>query len=317
MGKYRIGIDVGGTKIAYGLYGGDHALLASQIRPSRPELESRDMLKAMCADIAVLLENAGLPLSALSGVGAAFPGHIDYARGLVITASNLPGWKSVPARDILEQALGTPVAVDNDANAAALAESRLGAGQGHENMVYLTISTGLGAGLILNGALFRGSYGAAGGMGHVFMESGSRIVCGCGRMGCAEAVASGTGLSRMAKIRLCEGMPSILPELSGGFERISPYYIGQAAQQGDALALEVLDAFAENLSKVFYNVYQIFNCSCLVYGGGVSKLGPLLMDRVEEGFLRRIPLAKEYPMAILPARFGDEAGMAGASLLTD
>ena len=178
MQQYRLGIDVGGTKIAYGLFDESYRLVSRLTEPSRPELSAEDMLDVLCGQIDGFLSEQSLSRSGLSCVGLAIPGHIHFERGLVVSASNLPNWKGVPIRDLLKTRLGVPVLLDNDANVAALAEYRMGAGRGSKNLVYLTISTGIGCGLILSGALFRGSYGAAGEIGHTTIRSQSRIVCG-------------------------------------------------------------------------------------------------------------------------------------------
>lgn len=317
MAQYRIGVDVGGTKIAYGLYNAHYELCGKLIEKTNTTLQPDDMMDQMSSHIRKLLDSCSLSLKDVAGVGAAFPSHIIFDQGLVVTTSNLATWDNVPVRDVLSKKLGVPVLIDNDANVAALAEHRLGAGKGSRDMIYITISTGIGGGLIINNQVFRGTYGAAGELGHILMSDTSRVICGCGNRGCAEAQASGTGMTKYFKIRLLEGESSIVPALAGGFDNITPYFIAKGVEQGDALAIETFDRTADQLGRLFGSMYQIFSIATVVYGGGVSKIGAPLMDRVRERFAYYTPMSLKYPMNLVPAHFGDEVGILGAALLIE
>lgn len=315
MKHYRIGIDVGGTKIACGLFDAQYNLISRRTEPSRPDLSGEGQLDYLCELVDALLAENGLSRGDLACVGLGLPGHIHFDRGVMINSSNLPKWKGVAVRDALSDRLGVKVLLDNDANVAGLAEFYMGAGKGSKNMVYLTISTGIGCGLILNGKMFRGTYGAAGEIGHTFIRSASRIVCGCGRVGCAEAIGSGTAVARYVKARLCEGAKSVLSKTD--LEDITAHHVAEAAKQGDALALEALDVAADAIAQVFYNVCQLFGCDCIVYGGGLTKIGPLLMDRVFERFHELLPSSADFPVFVKEAALGDETGILGAALLAE
>lgn len=316
MPGYHIGVDVGGTKLAYGLFDEHFSLVASAREPSAPELPADDMLELMCNHMDDMLYGAGLTMEDIAGIGLAIPGHIYFSKGVVITASNLPNWAGCHAKEKLRARTESSVVLDNDANVAALAEYKLGAGRGATNMIYVTISTGLGSGIIIDGKLYRGTYGSAGELGHTFLTESDLITCGCGRTRCVETICSGTGMASYAKMRIAGGTKSILPDLSGGIEHISARTISEADKLGDALAAETINRAADGLGTVFYNLYQTFGCDRLVYGGGVSKLGDRLMLRAQERFLNLIPMAREYPMEILPAELGDNTGIVGAALLT-
>lgn len=316
MQQYRLGIDVGGTKIAYGLFDEAYRLVAHMTESSRPDLSSDSMMALLCGQIDHLLGEQSLSRRDLQCIGIALPGHIHFEKGVVVSASNLPNWKGVAVRDALTERLGVPTVLDNDANVAAWAEYCRGAGQGSRNMVYITISTGIGCGLVLNGQMFRGTYGAAGEIGHTFLRSSSRIVCGCGRTGCAEAAGSGTAIARYVRARLCEGVKSILPELAGSANAITARHVAEGARQKDALCCEALSMAADAIAQVFYNVCQLFNCDRIVYGGGLTKIGPLLMDDVLDRFHRLLPPSEDFPVSVLPAQLGDETGILGAALLT-
>lgn len=312
---YTVGIDVGGTKTALGLFDDRHALVEKRAMESEPGLGFEEMLGLIGQELGGLLSAAGAGRSELKGVGLGLPGHVHFEQGLLLTAPNLPNWAGKNVRDEASKRFGVPCLADNDANVAALAEFTAGAGRGSQNMAYVTISTGVGCGLVLGGKLFHGTYGAAGELGHLFVSDSGRIRCGCGRTGCVEAMSSGTGMANYAKLRIAEGAKSILPGLAGGADHVTAKHIALAVKAGDPLAAEVVDRAAEGLARAFYNVYQLINCETLVYGGGVGKLGPALFDRVKQRFFELIPLARDYPMRFLPARLGDDAGICGAALL--
>lgn len=311
---YSVGIDVGGTKTALGLFDG-HTLAAKRTMQSQPHLPFEGMLEQIAKELDVLLTDAGVSRSALAGVGLGLPGHVHFVKGMLLTAPNLPHWVGKNVRAAAEGRFGVPCIADNDANVAALAEFTAGAGRGSENMAYVTISTGVGCGLVLNGRLFHGAYGAAGEIGHLFVTDAGKNPCGCGRTSCVEAMSSGTGMANYARMRLYEGAKSILPALAGSVDAITAKHIAIAAKEGDSLALEVVERAAEGLARAFYNVYQLLNCDTLVYGGGVANFGPLLFDRVERRFFELIPMAREYPMRFVRAELGEDAGIFGASLL--
>lgn len=311
--RYTVGTDVGGTKTALGLFDGDFNLVSKRTMESSPFLPFEEMLKRIGTELDALLLDAKIQRLDLKGVGIGLPGHVHD--GMLLTAPNLPNWVGKNVKAETERHFGVPCLADNDANVAALAEFSAGAGKGSKNMVYVTISTGVGCGLILNGRLFHGSYGAAGELGHLYVTDSGKNLCGCGRASCVEAMSSGTGMANYARIRLSEGVFSILPELANGAEHITAKHIAKAARLGDALAIEVVDRAAEGLARAFYNVYQLINCETLIYGGGVGKFGSLLFDRVERRFFELMPMAKEYPMRFLPSVLGDDAGIRGAALL--
>ena len=314
--KYRVGIDIGGTKIAYGLFDEQFKLVDKKLVKFQPQLPDLEMLDVIADDVRALAQYNSLELADIAGVGVVIPGHSYFDKGLLVSASNLPTFHNTPVRDYLAQNLGVKVLFDNDANGAALAEHRLGAGKGKKDMIYITISTGIGAGIIINNAVFRGTYGASGELGHVMMTENPNI-CGCGHVGCIEAVGAGTGMAKLARTMIANGYKSVIPELAGGFEKIDPKSIYEAFRQGDAVARRVFDDYADYMGKFFYNLYQIFNLDTVVYGGGVTKIGPDLMDRIIERFKYYTPLAGQFPMDFIPAHFSDDVGLFGAALLID
>lgn len=316
MSGYLIGIDVGGTKIAYGVYDSDYKQLGKFVARTNPKLEPEEMVDEMCGHIRQLLAQSSIQLSLVRGVGAAFPSHIDFEKGLVITTSSLPKWDNVPAKEMLSQKLGVPVEIDNDANVAAVAEHRFGAGRGHRHMLYVTISTGIGGGIIINNEIFRGSYGAAGEIGHMII-SDDGYLCGCGNRGCVMSLASGPKIIRYTLDRIDSGCCSMVPTMAPCTDDISCKHIGDAAKAGDELAQEALNRTGDYLGIMFANLYQIFNIRHFVVGGSVSKIGSPLFDRFTDKMSSLCKISSAYPVTIVPAELGDDVGIVGAATLID
>jgi glucokinase len=245
-----------------------------------------------------------------AGVGCGGP--LDPKTGMIMEPPNLPGWVDVPLVKILQDALGIPVYLDNDANAAALGEHRFGAGRGVENMVYLTISTGIGGGIIIGNKLYQGQNGNAGEIGHMSLAINGRP-CNCGSRGCLEAYASGTNIAARAREAVGAGEKSLLTELAGSPDNISGETIMAAMQAGDSVATRIWDETMEILGAGIANVINIFNPQRVVLGGGITNFGDLLF-----GPIRRIALSRAMgPLAqvaeIVPAQLGGQVGVLGAA----
>ena len=316
MSKYSVGIDVGGTKIAYGVYDSNYQKVGKFVAKTNPQLEPEEMIDEMCSHIKTLLSQSSIQISEIKGIGAAFPSHIDFEKGLVITTSSLPKWDNVPAKEMLSKRLGVPVEIDNDANAAAIAEHRFGAGRGHKHMLYVTISTGIGGGVIINNGIFRGSYGAAGEFGHMII-SNEGYKCGCGNVGCVMSLASGPKIIRYTLDRIQSGSCSTISNMVACTDEISCKHIGDAAKEGDALAKEALDRTGDYLGIMFANLYQIFNIKHFVVGGSVSKIGKPLFDRFYGKLMSLSKISSAYPVTIVPAELGDDVGIVGAATLIE
>ncbi|HKA16619.1 MAG TPA: ROK family protein [Myxococcota bacterium] len=242
-----LGFDIGGTKLAVVV--GDDAgrITARRRRPIHATGDARADVNAMIRDGNELLEEAGVARSALRGVGVATPGPIDFAHGVVESPPNLAGWGSVPIEAWLAAAFDVPVHLENDANAAALAEWRFGAGRGARHLVYLTMSTGVGGGLVLDGRLYRGT-GGAGEAGHMSVEWGAEAErCGCGRHGCLEAYVGGRRWSeRLARITPAA---SRVAALAGTPAHARPEHVIAAAREGDPFALAEVDRWNHYLAR--------------------------------------------------------------------
>lgn len=248
-------------------------------------------------------------------IGIAAPGPLDPRTGVILSAPNLSGWTNIPLRDQLSEHFGVPVFLGNDANAAALAEWRFGAGQGTGNMVYLTISTGIGGGVIADGRLLLGAHGLAGELGHITMDLNGPT-CGCGIKGHIEAIAAGPALARNATAQLEASQLSTLKETLSAQGKITSIDIGKAAQAGDELALSVIEEAGLLIGHHLGDLAHIFNPEVFILGGGVSLLGDLIFEPIKRS-LREHVMDPAYldGVRVLPAALGDDAGLVGAMVL--
>lgn len=315
MKEYVIGLDVGGSKIRYGLFDSNMNLVHVIEHITDQEFLPDQLIEQLAHNATELLATAGVEKESVRGIGAGFASHIDYNRGAVLETSNIPALNNVPVRDLLEAKLDLPVWVDNDANVAALAEHRFGAGRGHRDMIYVTVSTGIGGGLILNGDIYRGMHGIAGEIGHMFVSDSIGYPCGCGVTGCVESIASGSHMAEYALNRIKEGEESSILRYAGTLSRIDMVAVGRAFAENDPLAIEVVQRGAEYLGRMFQSLYQILDINVFVYGGGVMKLGPRFVNMIIDTYRRYSQMDIKYPASFLPAQLGDNTGMIGAALL--
>ena len=304
--KYHLAVDVGGTWLRAALYPlGKIRPLRRERVPTRGEGRTEERLQA-------LLERIWPREGTVMGIGVACPGPLDPFRGVVLNAPNIPDWHHLPLRALLEEAFGVPVALDNDANLAALGEWRYGAGRGYHHLIYLTISTGIGGGIIVADRLLRGAHGLAGEMGHVTVVPDGPP-CGCGQRGHLEAVASGTAIARMAEEALAGGASSALARSP---HPLTAADVAAAAKEGDALAQQVLTTAATHLGRALAGFLHIFNPQAVILGGGVVQAGEVLL-RPLEATLRASVMSPAYleDLVLTTAALGDDAGLLGALAL--
>ena len=317
MIKYRVGIDVGATNMKIGLFDGEMKLLDMIQTLTDQEADLNRLLDFIESIVRQLLSRNELDTGDLEGVGAALPSYIDYEKGLALETSNILSLSNAPVRDLLRARLGVRVALENDANAAALAEHTMGAGVGFDNMIYTALSTGIGGGLILNGRLYRGMHGMAGEIGHMFVSDSTGYPCACGVTGCVQSISSGANMAKYVTDRIKEGYDSSILNYAGTLSNIDMEAVGKALQGNDPLALEVVNRGAEYLGRMFHSLNQIFDINIFIYGGGVAKLGSRFIDRMIAAYRHHSLIDQHYPARFIPARFGDRAGMYGAALLLD
>jgi glucokinase len=304
-----IGIDIGGTKVAAGAVDEQGGIIAS----ARRDTPSHDPTKIeeIIADVVRELQ-ASYEIEAV-GIGAA--GFVDATRATVVFAPNL-AWRDEPLRAAIEDRCGLPVVVENDANAAAWAEARFGAGRGQAYLVILTLGTGLGGGLVVDGELYRGRLGIAAEFGHLTVEPGGRR-CGCGGRGCWERYASGRALVREAQelASISPGIAGRLLELAGGQpEAITGLAVTQAAQEGDEAALEAFRVIGTWIGHGMASLAAVLDPGMFILGGGVSAAGELLREPAMRTLQERITARayREVPTVRI-AELGPEAGIVGAA----
>jgi glucokinase len=304
----HIAVDIGGTQIRVAVYPkGEHRPVVQKRIPTKAK--DQTALERMIGLIKELWPAEGR----VRAVGVAAPGWINPQLGIMYLAPNIAGWENLPLGKILREHFDVPIRLGNDANMAALGEWRYGAGQGHHDLLYLTISTGIGGGVICGDRLLLGANGLAAELGHITIQPDGPI-CGCGRPGHLEALASGTAIARYVKEQLANGVPSELAEVKNFTGRD----ISQAAEHGDALARAALSRAGIYIGQTLANYVTIFNPSIIILGGGVSRSGAFLLDPLRAALSERV-LSPEYlnGLVITTAALGDDAGLLGALVLAE
>ena len=306
--KYHMGIDVGGTKVAYGLFDEDNALVARHQQSTPLDIDGPGLCDMLREGIDEVLAGQGIGHGDVEGVGIGMPSFILYDQGYILATSALVNIREFAMVEYLSRYLDIPVILDNDSNAAALAEYRFGAGRGSRHMIYISASTGLGSGLILNGQLFRGSYGWAGESGHMLITPDSGVACGCGNKGCFMSWASGRYLPEQIR-RLARHRETVM-DLGESLDGRALY---EACLQGDPVALDALDQWAHYLAVCLFNIYQLLNVNLFVFGGGLTHFGPMLFDRVRREFDRYDHMSQ--PVYFRIAELKQDFGIIGAAEL--
>lgn len=314
-----IGVDIGGTKVAAGIVDCATGEIREQARTSMPATGcADDGLAAVTTTIEQLLRGASPEARKIRTIGLCAPGPLDPRRGVIINPPNLPCWRNYPLAKRISESYRLPVLLDNDANAAALAETIWGAGHGYQNVFFATIGTGIGTGIVLDGKILHGRTGAAGEGGHVSIDFRG-VPCACGKRGCIEALAAGPAIARAAKAQLeTQSRDStILRALCNGNPgHVTCEMVGQAYAKGDRLAGGVLDRTIEYLAHWLGNIIDLLEPEIIVIGGGVSTMLEPFLVKISA----RLPGCCENQRAceipIVPARFGENAGIAGAAALS-
>lgn len=310
--EYYLAVDLGGTKISSALVGPE-GIISEDLRPTEACRGQEYVLGAILSGLRAATET-GLPAGCrITALGVSAPGPLDPKSGFIYFAPNLK-WHDVNIREILMQALDLPVWVENDANLAALGEQLYGSGKGCDDLVYITVSTGVGGGLILNGEIYDGSLGGAGEVGHLAVAPDGPV-CSCGNCGCLEAVASGWALKREARELIAGGGGRFLLELAGGrLEAVDAPLVTEAAGSGDSESRALLESAGSFLGLAIGNIANLLNPQIFVIGGGVAVgAGPMLLEpATREARLHIYPSFKEN-LRIVPAALPGRSGLLGAA----
>jgi glucokinase len=312
--KPVIAIDIGGTKIMTALFDVSGELIGRDVCPTQASRGLGNVCERLAQNMQGLLKSSKLVPAQVGAIAIAAAGGIDTGRGVVVTPSpHLPDWKNVPLAAMFKERFGIDTYVLNDASAAALGEHRYGVGKSVKHLVLLTLGTGIGGGIIINGELYLGAVGGAGELGHMTVEAHGPK-CGCGNTGCLEMLVSGSAIERNTLARLRRGEASVLADKAKtGDNSLSVPDIADAARRGDKLAQDVIAEAAFYLGVGFVNIINIFNPELIVYGGGMAGLGEMLVGPGRK-------MAEELPFSlnarsarIVQAQLGNEAGIYGAA----
>lgn len=313
MDKLVCAVDLGGTKIKTGLVREDGTVIKSVKMPTNAIEGPNCVMKRIKNSIQDVLELTGISINDICGIGVGSPGPIDAVNGLVIAPSNLPGWGTVGVVDILKKEFGVNVVLNNDANCAALGEYYFGSGKGSKNFVYMTISTGIGGGIIINGKLMVGANCNAGEIGHGTIDfNGPK--CNCGNYGCLEVFASGTALARFANEAVSRGEETIIKEIAGE-EDINAEHVFEAYKNGDRVAIKLIEKEAFYLGIGISNIMMYYNPERIAIGGGMSKQWDVLEDMVLKTVKERTLEPIWKACSISKAELGDNLGILGAAAL--
>ena len=311
--KYRVGIDLGGTNIKAGIVDGDNKLLATASRPTKSERPWKEIVADMAETVKDAAVKAGVTLDECISVGIGNPGVIDPEHGVIVYSNNL-GWDDVPLTEEFTKYIQLPVRVSNDANCAAMGEAAAGAAAGAGDVILLTLSTGVGGGIILDNKVYEGGVGGAE-LGHVTLIAGGRL-CTCGRKGCIESYCSANALIAQANEALAkhpESMMAQLVEKEGGMNGKIPF---DAAQSGDATGKAVVDQYIEYLGEAVTNFVNIFRPKVVLLSGGVCAQGENLTKPLN-AYIRKYAFGGERTVntVVKIAQLGNDAGIIGAANL--
>ena len=301
-----VAVDLGGTLIRSALINEKGEILARAKRETLAQEGPEPVIGRTEACIRDVSKGA-------EPISIAAPGPLDPWKGIIHQAPNLPGWREVPLADILHRTFKVPVYLNNDANLAALAEHRFGAGQGVSDLIYLTISTGIGGGIISQGRLLVGAKGLAGEVGHMTLEP-EGPPCGCGGRGHLESLASGPAIARRAVEEIEKGAETSITRLvEGEPSKVTAKVVAQAAQEGDPLANSIFKEAGFYIGLGIANLLHILNPELIIIGGGVSKAGDLLFDPIRATVEARAILSIKEGVKIVPSALGDDVGLLGAA----
>lgn len=307
MGLYCFGIDVGGTTVKCGLFQTDGTLVEKWEIPTRTETQGKEILPDVADTIKAKIAERGIEKEAVQGVGIGIPGPVN-GNGEVICAVNL-FWGFTPAAEILSELTGLPAMAGNDANVAALGEAWKGAAEGSKDVIMVTLGTGVGGGIIIDGKIVSGHHGAGGEIGHAAMNHQETEACNCGNMGCLEQYTSATGIVRVALQELASGSEdSVLRTV----EKLTAKDVLDAYKAGDEMAVRIMEKVGDMLGGAL----AVFSCvadpETIVIGGGVSKAGQPLIDCIQKYYRKyAFSACKETPIVI--AKLGNDAGIYGAA----
>jgi glucokinase len=312
-----IGVDVGGTKVAAGIVDAQGKILAQTRASMNCRGSAQDGLASVLSTIDGLFAKYAVSRKKIHCIGICAPGPLDPRTGVIINPPNVPCWRDFPLADEVSKHHSAQVKVDNDANAGGLAEYLWGAGRGHRNVFFATIGTGIGTGIVLDGKIFHGRTGSAAEGGHVSIDLNGPV-CNCGKKGCIEVLASGTAIARRAQEKLAEspqGGAQLLELAGGDAGSIRSEMIGKAAAAGDPFSQEILDQTLEYLAVWLGNVVDLLEPEVIILGGGAGQMLRPYFHEIQKRMNRWCMNSRYQEIPIVPAHYGENAGIAGGAAL--
>lgn len=313
----RIGIDMGGMSVKFGMVNANNEMIDKMVIPTRLDVAPEEMIQDMIDAVEVLLKKHGLCINDLEGIGLDSPGTVDDVNGVILYSNNYQ-WEDVPIIKQMQMTFPVPMAIANDADAAALGEVCAGAAKGTESAILITLGTGVGGGVIQNGKIFHGPFKGGMELGHMVIQAGGEL-CTCGRKGCFETYASATALLRMAKNAAMKHPDSIMNAMcKNDLENMNGMIPFEAAQTGDKAALEVIDLYEDYLAIGIANVINIFRPQKVILGGGVSAQKENLTRPIQEKVNAMCFGGEHGEVAeVVTSQLGNDAGIIGAACLIE
>ena len=316
--SHLIGIDIGGTKLAAVIADRHGKILQKLRRPTAAKKGPEHAVQLLMDMVYETIDLAGSSRERISKIGVSCGGPLDAKKGIVYSPPNLPGWDAIPLKDLIEAEFHIPTTIENDANAGALAEWRFGGGRGHNYVLYMTMSTGIGGGIVANGEIYHGANDSAGEVGHqILLPDGPP--CGCGKSGCLEALCSGPAIARRAQAAVSAQPDTKILELTQGrIDRVKSEHVLQAARAGDSLAISIMEETAYYMGWGIANLVNILNPEIVLIGTIAIAAGDLLLNPIRETVADMAMRRPAEAVKIMPAALGDTVGdLAAIALVLD
>lgn len=315
LDKIFVGIDFGGTNVKIGCFASDLKLICKTAMVTKPDMGPADVVERIGQTTERLLEDNSLSSEAVEAVGIGVPGPLNIAEGIIVASPNMPLFRNVPLRKMVSGRLVKPTVFENDANAACWGEHAVGVGKGIDNMVFFTLGTGIGGGIINEGELVHGFNDNAAELGHIIIHPGGRL-CGCGQKGCVEAYASASSTAARATEAVQADAQSTLKKVLDANGKITCKDVFEHSAAGDSLAMEITEGTADALGLLCVSMLHATGPQRVVFAGGMIAAGDLLLNRIRHFFKQHIWSLKEESMEICFATLGEDAGIIGAAALS-
>ena len=318
MSSHVVGIDIGGTKLATVVADKNGNILQKVRKPTESDKGPRHAVQLLLAMVDEVIDLAALRREDLSGIGVSCGGPLDTTTGIIYSPPNLPGWDALPLKEMIESEFHIPTIIENDANASALAEARFGGGRGYDYVLYMTMSTGIGGGIVANGEIYHGANDSAGEVGHqILLPEGP--LCGCGKYGCLEALCSGPSIARRAQEAIVnQPHTKILALADGRIDGVRSEHVLQAARDGDVLGRILVEETAYYMGWGIANLVNILNPEIVLLGTIAVAAGDLLLDPIRSAVTEMAMQRPLEAVKIMPAELGDSIGdLAAISLVIE